>query len=74
LEDAFLQKTLACYKLGCPTGLLALSGLLLRAISNFLGYSLLRQPPWTTSLKIFEGSGKHDFPSTFLTENSLRLK
>jgi hypothetical protein len=33
------------YKLGCPTSLLELSGLILRAISNVLAYSLLLQPP-----------------------------
>jgi hypothetical protein len=65
LEDASLQKTLACYKLGCPTGLLELSGLLLRAISNFLAYSLLRQPPWTTSLKFLKALGSMTSPLLF---------
>jgi hypothetical protein len=57
-----------------PQAFLKLSGLLLRAISNFLAYSLLLQPPLDYKPQIWEGFGEHDFPSTCLTENSLRLK
>lgn len=45
LEDASLQKTLACHKLGCPTGLLETSRLTPEGHLKFFG---LLSPPATT--------------------------